>query len=88
MPQDRSDDRDLAADFDAATPPVMNSVTGNAETVAEAATHEEIQFTHDQPDLSPPMPASLDPLAEAALSGPANTPHDATFDTEDADDAA
>jgi len=47
----------------------INPLTGNEETVAESAT-TEIDFTHDDPDLSPPSPAPLDPLAEAALNGP------------------
>lgn len=47
----------------------INPRTGNEETVAESAT-SEVDFTHDDPDLSPPSPASLDPLAVAALNGP------------------
>ena len=49
----------------------INPLTGNEETVAESAT-TEIDFTHDNPDLSPPSPAPLDPLAEAALNGSAS----------------
>jgi len=47
----------------------INPLTGNEETVAESAT-TDIDFTHDDPDLSPPSPAPLDPLADAALNGP------------------
>jgi len=47
----------------------INPLTGNEETVAESAT-TDVDFTHDDPDLSPPSPAPLDPLAAAALNGP------------------
>lgn len=48
----------------------INPLTGNEETVAESATGD-VDFTHDDPDLSPPAPAPLDPLAAAALRVPA-----------------
>jgi hypothetical protein len=53
----------------------INPLTGNQETVAESAT-TDIDFANDSPDLSPPSPAPLDPLAAAALNGPAEGCHE------------